>query len=325
MSEAVTRQLLLASGCYLGVEDYGLAEKLVWERVGNTERLVTEAASEIAAAECWAFFNSGRQGRVPQPPGSVVLSAVVSVAAEDYRLTPCAMWPGPCDGAPALADVTASCVGVAPKHVAFADDFVHVLRNIRQLMEAGHMQGLAGQTGLLVGGGQLEFHHALFEPVYSSQSVVPGTSASVPVSDCGALPAELSIAGWPGDCERTRDALKSMITTHRVNYVEAFDMHGRLIAPGEYRKHIQGALVQMHFTLRHWTVLGQNARYCDAFAADIFSLRVLEPPSSYGLPVVPRKQKFYKLDPLTPDIFPKTLEDSAEGDAGNAVVKGRMC
>ncbi|KIL55395.1 hypothetical protein M378DRAFT_17988 [Amanita muscaria Koide BX008] len=309
------RQALLAKGCYLGVADDRLAEKLVWERVGNAERLVTEEAAEVAAAECWTFFESGQQGRVPEPPSPVVLSAIVSVAEEDYCLTSCAMWTGPSDRAPSLADASATCVGVAPPHVVFADDYEQVLKNVRLLMEFGRTKGSAFQKGLLVDDGRLEFCHALFERV-SSCTLAGGNKMSVCESASGALPAELRITGWPSDSEETRGALRSMVATHRVNYLEAFDMHGRLIAPREYRRHIKGALVQIHFTLRHWTVLGKDGRCYDAFAADIFSLRVLEPPVSYGLPVVPRKRKYYKLDPLTPDIFPKTLARAGEADSG---------
>ncbi|KAM6492486.1 hypothetical protein JOM56_012210 [Amanita muscaria] len=155
--------MLLLSGCYLGVADDRLAEKLVWERVGNAERLVTEEAAEVAAAECWTFFESGQQGRVPEPPSPVVLSAVVSVAEEDYCLTSCAMWTGPSDTAPSLVDASATCVGVVPPHVVFADGYEQVLKKVRLLMEFGRTKGSAFQKGLLVDDGQLEFCHALFE------------------------------------------------------------------------------------------------------------------------------------------------------------------
>ncbi|KAM6495451.1 hypothetical protein JOM56_008157 [Amanita muscaria] len=309
------RQSLLAKGWYLGVADYGLAEKLVWERVGNDERLVTEEAAEMAAAECWTFFESGQLGHVPEPPLPVILSAVVSVAEEDYCLTSCAMWMGPSDTAPSLADANATCLGVAPQHVVFADDYEQVLKNVRLLVEAGRTKGSAFQKGLLVDDKHLEFCHALFERV-DSCTLHGGNKGLVHESTSGALPVELRITGWPSEGEETMGALSSMVATHRVNYLEAFDMHGRLIAPREYRRHIQGALVQIHFTLRHWTIVGKDARCFDTFTADIFSLRVLEPPLSCGLPVVPRKRRYYKMDPLTPDIFPKTLARAGEADSG---------
>ena len=103
-----------------------------------------------------------------------------------------------------------------------------------------------------------------------------------------------------------------MVDTHRVNYLEAYDMHGRLIEPSRYRSHLQGAIVQVHFTLTHWSI-GERKRgevlmpACDTFAADIYSMRVLIPPQNHG-PVTPRKRKFYKSDPMTPDISPKKFK-----------------
>jgi hypothetical protein len=102
-----------------------------------------------------------------------------------------------------------------------------------------------------------------------------------------------------------------MLTTHHVNYIEAYDMHGRLIHPNDYRKHLQGAVVQMHFTLTHWSIGAKSTgSACDTFVADIFSVRVLIPPQAYG-PVTPRKRRFYKTDPITPDISPKKFKRSA--------------
>ena len=102
-----------------------------------------------------------------------------------------------------------------------------------------------------------------------------------------------------------------MVNTHCINYLEAYDMH-RLIEPSQYRRHLQGALVQIHFTLTHWSI-GQKKRCevlvpaCDTFAANIYSMRVLIPPQNHG-PVTPRKCKFYKSNPMTPDISPKKFK-----------------
>ena len=120
------------------------------------------------------------------------------------------------------------------------------------------------------------------------------------------LPLEYTISGWPAYYPQAEEELKAMVKSHHVNYLEAYDMHGRLIEPRSYRKYLQGALVQIHFTLTHWSISGRPPKpSCDTFAADIYSIRVLVPPVSYGQPVTPRKRKFLKTDPLTPDISPK--------------------
>lgn len=134
------------------------------------------------------------------------------------------------------------------------------------------------------------------------------------------VPPEYTIASWPAWYPQAQEELKTMINTHRVNYLNAYDMHGRLIEPNNYRKFLKGALVQVHFTLTHWSINGKPPRSpCDIFAADIHSMRVLVPPVSYGSPVTPRKRKFYKTDPLTPDISPKKFRvfaSSSSGDVG---------
>ena len=64
--------------------------------------------------------------------------------------------------------------------------------------------------------------------------------------------------------------------------------------------------------LTHWSI-GQKKKgevlmpACDTFAADIYSMRVLIPPQNHG-PVTPRKCKFHKSDPMTPNISPKKFK-----------------
>jgi hypothetical protein len=80
-----------------------------------------------------------------------------------------------------------------------------------------------------------------------------------------------------------------MEKTHHVNYLHAFNMHGRLIQPSEYCKVLQGALIQMHFTMTHWYIGAKGQRHMsDVCVADIYSMCVLTPPKATG-PVTPRK------------------------------------
>ncbi|KIL62634.1 hypothetical protein M378DRAFT_179616 [Amanita muscaria Koide BX008] len=158
-------QALLERGGYLGAADSHWIEQLTWERVGDVERLVTEAASEIVAADCWTYFASGWVGPVPSPPSPVVLSAVVTVATDSFCLTSCAMWKGATDLAPSLADAVATCVGGPPEHFVFADDYRWVLANVRRVMDSGRSMGYGRREGLLCSNIGLEFRHRLFEPL----------------------------------------------------------------------------------------------------------------------------------------------------------------
>jgi hypothetical protein len=120
------------------------------------------------------------------------------------------------------------------------------------------------------------------------------------------VPLAYTISGWPAYYPWAEEELKAMVNSHHVNYLEAYNMHGWLIEPRSYQKYLRGALVQIHFMLTHWSIGGKPPKpSCDTFAADIYSIRVLVPPVSYGQLVTPRKRKFLKTDPLTPDISPK--------------------
>ena len=106
---------------------------------------------------------------------------------------------------------------------------------------------------------------------------------------------------------------QKLVKTHRVNYLQVYDMHGKLVEPSRYCWHLQGALVQVHFTLTHWSIAAKTKNglimpACDTFSADIYSMRVLSPPKKYG-PVTPRKCKFVNSDPMTPDMTPKKFRN----------------
>ena len=76
--------------------------------------------------------------------------------------------------------------------------------------------------------------------------------------------------------------------THRINYLGAYDTHGRLLWPCDYRKYLQGALVQ-HFTLVHrWKK--RLPEPCDTYAVYVFLMCILVPPPTSG-PVTPEKRK----------------------------------
>ena len=111
--------------------------------------------------------------------------------------------------------------------------------------------------------------------------------------------------GCPTYYDSTKAALASMEKTYHVNYLQVFNMHGRLIQPSEYYKVLQGAPVQMHFTMTHWYIRPKGQWHAsDVFDANIYSMWVLTPPKATG-PVTPRKRKFVNMDPIMPDISPE--------------------
>jgi hypothetical protein len=118
------------------------------------------------------------------------------------------------------------------------------------------------------------------------------------------LPHEFTIAGWHAVHDAAKDTLLNMQTTHKVIPLPAYDMHGNLIRPEDYRKHLQGAIVQVHFTMTHWHIRAHGDKSaCDSYTADVYSMRVLVPPAPVG-PVTPRRKRVLRKDPMTPELSP---------------------
>ena len=65
---------------------------------------------------------------------------------------------------------------------------------------------------------------------------------------------------WHTDKPAAQEALKEMANTHRVVYLEAHDMHGRLIEPCLYRRYLQGTLVQVYFAMIHWSTRSEKRK-----------------------------------------------------------------
>jgi hypothetical protein len=71
--------------------------------------------------------------------------------------------------------------------------------------------------------------------------------------------------------------------------------------PQYYRRQLMGAMVELHFTLTHWSIgakPGDSQQSVDTYSAELFSTRVLRKP----LPSIPspQKRKVSPTDPMTP-------------------------
>ena len=107
----------------------------------------------------------------PTAPAPAVLSAVVIIPSDDYWLTLCGMWKGPTEAARSFADVKPTCMGEAPKHEVFSDDFNVVIKNVGVLFEKAHMKGFKEFKGVIVkssGESRLKFWHVLFDVTSNS-------------------------------------------------------------------------------------------------------------------------------------------------------------
>jgi len=84
--------------------------------------------------------------------------------------------------------------------------------------------------------------------------------------------------------EAARGGLDSIRKTHRVIPIPAYDIEGNLIDLRFYRRHLEGAVVEAHFNLSHWSISRHGAPGKDVYTADIVMLRVLVPPCASAAP-----------------------------------------
>jgi hypothetical protein len=78
------------------------------------------------------------------------------------------------------------------------------------------------------------------------------------------------------DNENTRKAATELQKNHRIIPLPAYDIHGNLIHPTQYRDTLKGAVVQVTVLLKHWNItVKDNVNRRDTYTADIKNLRVL--------------------------------------------------
>jgi hypothetical protein len=109
---------------------------------------------------------------------------------------------------------------------------------------------------------------------------------------------EYTIADWPVRSAEAQAAIDEMKNTHRVVPIPAYDIAGKLIPPTDYRAQLMGAVVELYFTLTHWSIGPKDkVPRSDTYVADIVSMRVVSPPKT---PMVsPRKRKTFACDPMS--------------------------
>lgn len=112
------------------------------------------------------------------------------------------------------------------------------------------------------------------------------------------LPREFTIEAWPVESEAARKELQAIkaAATHDIIPLPAYDVNGKLIRPQDYRHLLAGAVVEVHFTLTHWTIASRRGDPpADTYVADVQYMRVLVPAP----PSLPRKRCISLTDPLS--------------------------
>jgi hypothetical protein len=94
----------------------------------------------------------------------------------------------------------------------------------------------------------------------------------ISVKDLG---SEFSIENWPAWYVPGQEALQAMKETHQPLLISAYDVDGKLIAPGDYHLRLQCILAQIHFTPVHWSIHSKEEKL-DCYITDIQHICILE-------------------------------------------------
>jgi len=83
--------------------------------------------------------------------------------------------------------------------------------------------------------------------------------------------------------------------------VPAYDIQGKLVSPEAYRRTLEDAIVELHFSLSHFAIAGKKGtRSKDVFVGEIDVMHVLVPPQSNSSNVMKKRVVRMHLDPNTP-------------------------
>ncbi len=103
-----------------------------------------------------------------------------------------------------------------------------------------------------------------------------------------------------------KEEMLSMVKTHQVTPIIAFDIIGDRILPSTYEARLKGADVKVHFNMMHWAFGNSKkpATLSDTIVADLANMRVIVPgkvKSTYGKGS-PRPKRVWQSDVFTPQI-----------------------
>lgn len=111
-------------------------------------------------------------------------------------------------------------------------------------------------------------------------------------------PGLFAIENWPVRSEAAKAELADMVATGQwdVQPLPTYDIKGAPVVPELYQRRLEGAPVEVRFSLSHWSIPGKDSENgTDVYTADIERLRVLQVP----VPRTPtlRRWNIYTIDP----------------------------
>ncbi|KAI6004719.1 hypothetical protein EDD15DRAFT_2359476 [Pisolithus albus] len=296
------RNRLMASGMYLA--NPSIVGNVQWVREGrghvlsnvapttNCENSSDEDTPEETDAtetsestvEDVAIQNLLANPGLPPRSEKAILSAIACIDHDDFWLTPDGGYHGPTTVCREILDVKPSCAMTIPGLEPVRSDFGIVMQNLRAITQKcvtpGYSTGRSFFTWDNLNPTRFKLRHQLFEPLEGDEDKDNEPRPQSPSDD------PFSFEKWPLTRERHRPQLLSLKATHRLLPIPAYDVQGNLLKPSTYRRYLQGALVEIHFTLTHWGIAGVKK---DVYGGEIELIRILDAPQHIPSPVLKRK------------------------------------
>ncbi|THG93632.1 hypothetical protein EW026_g7657 [Hermanssonia centrifuga] len=300
------RDDLIEDGTYLGDPDLNVRHAFQWVQFEKGRILCT---TQVARAydEAFAAYKDDVVAAEPPPaPTAANLSGVYRIDESLFFMTADGNW-NPKSDYGGFDESKATCLLAAPSESFFAKDFELANRNIHTIVKMGlsgdnrPLKGIFNDTD--DGRRLLKLRHVLFEAndesVAKDGSVdddektdsIDGDDESLDIDEVlevtanGGRPLtkaeqlEFFIKGWPVKKRAAKEEMLSMVKTHQVTPIIAFDIIGDRILPSTYEARLKGADVKVHFNMMHWAFGNSKkpATLSDTIVADLANMRVIVP------------------------------------------------
>ncbi|KIK11918.1 hypothetical protein PISMIDRAFT_78579, partial [Pisolithus microcarpus 441] len=202
-----------------------------------------------------------------------ILSAIARIDNHDFWLTSDGGYQGPDSVWKEFLEVKPSCALTDPGLQPAAADFPIVLRTLQKITEKcvtpGYSAGRSFFAPSKTTATRFKLRHKLFEGL--DPDIDDDDESDGPTSDA------FSMERWPLTKEKNRAELMALKSTHRILPVPAYDIAGDLIKPSAYRRSLQDAIVEIHFTMSHWGIAKTKQ---DVYGGEIQLIRVLVAPTA---------------------------------------------
>ncbi|KAG1897283.1 uncharacterized protein F5891DRAFT_1192231 [Suillus fuscotomentosus] len=225
------------------------------------------------------YFIGGRDGNIlvskggGLQPTEFIIRGVFEISRNDFSFTP--------DG------------NFNPSNM-FHEDFPDILDNL------AHFEGLIPRPEEYdklsvihnsLGQRSIKLMHGLFEANNDQQDTAGEVYGDENYWHDGLNP-EFNIATWPV-ADRCKGHLESLVSTHSICPLPAYDSDHNLILLSQYESKLKGALVEVHMAFCHHRV---KSRKCDIFSTVLRELTILLPPAA--MPSSPFKCHCLNAGPL---------------------------